>query len=627
MHHLPSSLMLLTVVVAAPALAQTELPTRVGRVSFVSGNLAFHMAGQSEWSAAAVNYPVATGASLWVDAGARGEIRIGPSTIDMASNTELDVAALNERVTQLNVPQGRIYFHLRRLDEGQSVEIDIPGGAVPLLQPGYYDIDAGSQDQPSRVAVFEGSARFVGSGADIAVKAGDVAVLNGVSPVTATLEPAVADAFVEWCRSRDYDEKRLAAPYHVSPNMTGYVELDEYGRWDTAPAYGEVWYPKVPAGWVPYTNGAWAWVEPWGWTWIDAEPWGFAPCHYGRWALIGESWGWVPGTFEPFPVYAPALVGFLGGPGVGLYLPGAVGPQVGWFPLAPGEVYWPSYTSDPRYIRSLNRANVAGIDSIHIPRDGVPPVELARAAFVNRRFATIVPQHVFTSAGKVNPAELHPAAGTLEHAPVTMRPPQIRPASTRGVPGPTTYGARGHPAPLAGTPRADAGPALGPASVPAGMSPAWHTATAPGPRPAMSPHSVAEQRRPLALPSGEGERWPGIPGHLRQREALSPQSVIPHTERQPARPAQPAQMHAFREPPQVAHLPQPPHLAARASAASARPPMHAFRGPPQVAHLPQPTRPGAPAPAHAGGPPHGGGAPPHGSPAPTHGGGHDEHHG
>ena len=71
-----------------------------------------------------------------------------------------------------------------------------------------------------------------------------------------------------------------------------------------------------------------------------------------RWAMIGDSWGWVPGTFEPYPVYAPALVGFLGGPGVGLYVSGAVGPQVGWFPLAPGEAYWPSYSADAIMFKS-----------------------------------------------------------------------------------------------------------------------------------------------------------------------------------------------------------------------------------------------------------------------------------
>ena len=434
MYRLLASLTFLTVVAGAPALAQQQPPVRVGRVSFVSGNLAFHTAGETEWSAATVNYPVATGASLWTDAEARAEIRIGPDTIEMASSTALDVAVLDDRATQLNVPQGRIYIHLRRLDEGQSVEVDIPGGAVQPVRPGYYDIDAGTPDQAARIGVFEGSARFVGGGADIAVKSGDVAMLSGISPVTAALERAAADAFVEWCRSRDYDERRLVAPYHVSPNMTGYAELDSSGRWDTAQGYGDVWYPNVPAGWVPYADGRWVWIAPWGWTWVDAESWRFAPCHYGRWALIGESWAWVPGAFEPSPVYAPALVGFLSGSGVGLYFSGAIGPQVGWFPLAPGEVYWPSYASDPSYIRRLNQANVADIDGIHIPRDGRPPADVATAVFVNRRFATVVPQHVFAGAGRVAPAALHPAASALERAPITMWAPQIRPAPARGAP-------------------------------------------------------------------------------------------------------------------------------------------------------------------------------------------------
>src|SRR5260370_28301372 len=128
----------------------------------------------------------------------------------------------------------------------------IPRGGVLLLQTGSYDIDSGSEDQPGRIAVFEGAARFAGNGADIEIKPGDVAVLNGSNPVTASIERAVEDAFVEWCRSRDYDEKRLAAPYLVSPNMTGYAELDAYGRRGNAPGYGEGCDPTRHARGCPY---------------------------------------------------------------------------------------------------------------------------------------------------------------------------------------------------------------------------------------------------------------------------------------------------------------------------------------------------------------------------------------
>src|SRR6266540_4045215 len=76
--------------------------------------------------------------------------------------------------------------------------------------------------------------------------------------------------------------------------------------------------------------GRWRWIAPWGWSWIDDMRWGFAPSHYGRWASIPEAdpldpsaqgperWGWVPGRRIADPVYAPALVAFLGTARVGL---------------------------------------------------------------------------------------------------------------------------------------------------------------------------------------------------------------------------------------------------------------------------------------------------------------------
>jgi hypothetical protein len=649
MHRLLTSLAILIVVAAIPALAQQQPPARVGRVSFVSGNIAFHTAGQTEWSAAAVNYPIATGTSLWADTEARAEIRIAANTIAMASNTELDVTALDARVTQLNVPQGRIYFHLRRLDAGQSVEVDIPRGAIQLLQPGYYDIDAGTEDQPARVAVFEGSARFVGGGAEIAIEPGDVAVLSGVSPVTAALERAVADAFIEWCRSRDYDEKRLAAPYHVSPNMTGSVELDAHGRWDTAPGYGAVWYPNVPAGWAPYTDGRWSWVAPWGWTWIDAAPWGFAPCHYGRWAFIGESWGWVPGTFEPSPVYAPALVAFLGGAGTGLYVSGAVGPQVGWFPLAPGEIYWPGYTADPSYIRNINRPNAGSIDNIQIMRNVMLPSQVADAQFANHRFATVAPQHVFAGAGRVDPAAQHVPATALEHASVTMRPPQIRPAPGRAVPGPEALGAQVQPGAVVGTqgertrgagrlPAPSNAAALPPGAAFAGRQPGQPTNTAAAPPPGhpggapvhngdapMPPQSVAGQRE---HPTSSGATHPHAPmpaPHPPAQGFHTPVQVpdapvqAPHAPVQaPHAPVQAphAPVQAFHPPPQAfqapAQAPHPPAQAFHPPAQAFHPPAQAphppAQAPQQVAHAPQGLKGAGAAPQAA----KGGGAPAHG---------------
>src|SRR5712671_2060933 len=229
---------------AVPALAHEEPPARVGRVSFVSGELGFHLAGETAWSAAKANYPVATGGSFWTDPKSRAELRIGSRSIDLSGNTELDITKLNEQVMQLALPQGRIDLRVRTLLEGESIEIDLPRGAVWILQPGTYDIDAGAPDQLERIAVFEGSARFVGGTLDVPVKAGDAAVISGTQTLTAAIEKASPDAFTKWCRSRDYDERRLAAPYHVSPQMTGYEEPAEYASWRAVPHYGEDGFPR-----------------------------------------------------------------------------------------------------------------------------------------------------------------------------------------------------------------------------------------------------------------------------------------------------------------------------------------------------------------------------------------------
>jgi len=73
-----------------------------------------------------------------------------------------------------------------------------------------------------------------------------------------------------------------------------------------------------------------------GWTWVDTAPWGWAPYHHGRWVFVNGFWEWAPGPVLPRPVYAPALVAFLGGPGVHVGI-GPGGPIVGWVALGWGE--------------------------------------------------------------------------------------------------------------------------------------------------------------------------------------------------------------------------------------------------------------------------------------------------
>src|SRR6516165_2933329 len=630
MRVLAKSLLLLILLFAVPALAQVEPPARVGRVSLVSGALAFYGPGDSDWSAAKVNLPVAAGAWLATDPQSRAELRIGPDSLDLANDTQLSFAELRDRVMQIALSQGRVDLHLRRLQHDETAEIDVPVGGVWLLQQGVYDIDSGGPDQPTRVTVFEGSAHFVGGGIDTIVNAGDMLVLSGSGTLTAAVEHAAPDDFARWCRSHDYDEKRLAAPRHVSPAMTGYEELDEYGEWAAAPGYGEVWFPRsVPAGWAPYREGRWVWVEPWGWSWVDDEPWGFAPCHYGRWARLDDRWGWVPGELVPAPVYAPALVAFIPPPAIAVPVPVPVdaGPPVGWFPLAPGEVYWPAYTRNPTYIRNVNitNVNITKINTIIAaqPAAADPPPQVVSQQFANRAAATVVPARVLAESSQVAPAAVAVPPQVLHQAAVSITPPVLprpaisvptAPVLTSG-PAPPVSGRVRPPAPSGA-----AAPMLPSSSTAARSKPITpaptrplarpnFSALAPAPRVNLMPE--ASQKSPATPPGAQatptGTRQPSapaapapqpaasatppapIPGHppsVPDFSHLAPARIGPHTAPQPAR--QPAQLSPGTSPP-----PAP------AAGAETRQPTSET----PATHAPAPTTAPAAAAGHPQGPP------------------------
>jgi len=435
----PVILLCLTVA-GSPCWADDSPPFRAGRVAAIDGGLSLRQNG-GDWTTVGLNDPVAAGMSARTGGQARAILRAGAETVAVAPASEVDVARLDSENTQLALRQGRIAVRIAPEDKPRNIEVDLPHGAVWLSTPGEYDIAAGDERNPPRVAALAGAAHVVAEGVDSTIAAGAALVLNGAKSTASDIDAAANDEFSAWRRNAAAISGQSALR-HVSAELTGYEALDGDGGWENVSGYGAVWFPRdVPENWAPYRYGHWRWIAPWGWSWIDDMPWGFATSHFGRWANIPEvdpldpsmpgprRWGWLPGGSAADPLYAPALVAFLGTAGVGLS--SIDGPAVAWFPLAPGDVYWPRYTGDIATIRRLNQGTGVDAAVIEAAPGGELPTAIVDRDYANRRFATAIPRAMFLAGRPVPPALVALPERRLENAPLLAGSPQLAPAPPR----------------------------------------------------------------------------------------------------------------------------------------------------------------------------------------------------
>ncbi|HEY3616869.1 MAG TPA: DUF6600 domain-containing protein [Candidatus Sulfotelmatobacter sp.] len=414
-------------------------PSRVARISALRGDVSFLRAGMDQWSQAALNFPATTGDRIYTDKGARAELEIGPYTARMWERTDLTITNLNDQIMQLGLGQGSIRLSVRELSSGETVEVDTPNGALTLVDQGKYRIDVDPDGDHTLVSVINGRLEVSGGGVSQTVDAGQAVKLMGHDSIQFESIPMPPpDTLDAWSEERDLRLGSARSSKYVNPSTPGFDDLDEYGNWTEVAEYGPVWFPPVAVGWVPYRLGHWVWIDPWGWTWIEDEPWAFCPFHFGRWVLIGAHWGWLPGPFVMAPVYAPAFVAFLGGPGFSIGV--GVG-LVGWFPLGPTEPFFPWYHYGGNYLNVINVTNIRNVTNI---TNITNVTNISDVHYAYRTIATTaVPRDVFSSgqpvahqAVRLNSQQLakaqvipHPAVNPTSRATLSgkpVRPPPVR---------------------------------------------------------------------------------------------------------------------------------------------------------------------------------------------------------
>lgn len=375
-------------------------PSRVARLSDITGKVSFLPADITEWVEATRNRPLTTGDKLWVDKGSRAKLQLDTALICIGPESNVVLMNLDDKIAQFQVSQGKLNIHIKKFVPNQTYEIDTPNLAFSFQKPGDYQIDVDTEGN-TLIAVYQGEGTVYGQKTNFSIGENQSYRFSGTEDLKQDSVKITQDDFDMWCFAQ-----KSARPKYVSLEVIGSEDLDSYGKWIHLEPYGYVWEPSdVAADWAPYHDGHWIWVAPWGWTWVDDAPWGFAPFHYGRWVFVAGHWHWIPGPIEAEAIYAPALVEFM-----------TLENGIGWFPLGYNEVYWPPYAFNRDYFVNINKAGV----SINVADIGILYNKgIKEQTFQNLKIShaiTAVPTSVFTNAGAVSKSALKVSPEALTKA-------------------------------------------------------------------------------------------------------------------------------------------------------------------------------------------------------------------
>jgi hypothetical protein len=426
-----TAITLLAGAILVPGATYAEEPdARVARVSYVSGDVSYQRGDDEGWNDVRVNTPLVTGDAFYAPEGARAEVDLGSGiVIRVDGGTEVQLVNNSADVAQLGLSNGVMDLSVRTFPSDFTLELDTPTGAATILEPGRYRVDV--DERGTRYSVIEGTISLAVDGEQLDVREGESLELEDTDPPTYGYDRLSGGTpFDSWADDRDARWERSSSARYVNNDVVGYEDLDDHGTWRDSRDYGRVWVPsRIHAGWAPYQEGRWIWQDPFGWTWVSYEPWGWAPYHYGRWVYLQSSWCWVPPPPRGYrgptavmaiqPVYAPALVAFVGGSNWGMSL-SVGGPAIGWVPLAPRERYYYPWQPAPRVVinnyTNISVTNAVTVVNYNTFRTGaVRPIPVDRAQIIR------APVMGFTATG------ITPTRASLTSSPEARPQPRAAP--------------------------------------------------------------------------------------------------------------------------------------------------------------------------------------------------------
>jgi hypothetical protein len=361
--------------------AASEAPILVGRVAHIDGELLRYVPEEEDWVLTVRDSPVGAKDVLHSGRDGRAEVTFPNGTmVRLGHATQFEVTTIEDDLTDLYVGSGQVRLYSR--GSRTLIRAATPFGYAVVNPGGQADMYVG--DESVEVISLGGNVDFVhtrdGYESRYDLTPGSSSIIADRN-VVGSGDGTVDSDWNRWNLERDNlwrKRTQVRSRYLPEPLMDDAYVLEESGRWERVyydGGYRYFWRPTVVvSGWSPFTVGRWTtWYGEH--VWVPYEPFGYVTHHYGSWVVVGGLWYWAP----------PVVTVSVGVPYPPVYwYPGRVawihsGPHIGWFPLAPHEVYYAYRPWGPQTV-VVNNINITNIQ-----------INLARYAFVDR--AVVVRHH------------------------------------------------------------------------------------------------------------------------------------------------------------------------------------------------------------------------------------------
>jgi len=334
---------------------EAEKNTLVGRIAHIDGQLLRYVPDEDDWVVAAENTPFGNYDVLYSSEDGKSEIIMPNNTMmRIGEETQVQLTELKSELTEVEVSSGSARFY----NNSSNAEIKVTNPFGDLVVPPEASCDLYLDDDQAEVVGLKGSVVFKKSGTK-----GSHEVLAGSSSLVVTADrvsAASGNTYPKWDKwNSDRDkvwDKRMQSrgkseQYLPAGLQNEAYALEKHGRWERVNYEGDYryfWRPSsVSVDWTPFSSGRWT-VWHGEQTWIPDEPFGYVTHHYGNWVQVRNRWYWGPPVSRVMVSAGLPLfnIGFNWYPGRVGWINSSI--NIGWFPLAPYELYYSHRYWGPR---------------------------------------------------------------------------------------------------------------------------------------------------------------------------------------------------------------------------------------------------------------------------------------